>query len=83
MGGGTIFKAIGKKDLESVEILVAPEDVEARAEELLRDHLALIRSLTFHGRYLAAVRDLLLPKLVTGQVDVSALDFAELVGSVV
>ncbi|MEX2620740.1 MAG: restriction endonuclease subunit S [Egibacteraceae bacterium] len=38
------------------------------------EQLRLARTLRIHNQYLAATRDLLLPKLVTGQIDVSSLD---------
>jgi type I restriction enzyme S subunit len=74
MGGGTIFKAIGKRELENLPLLVAPESIEARADETLAEPVALIRSLTFESRHLTVIRDILLPKLVTGEIDVSELD---------
>ncbi len=82
MGGGTIFKAVGKKEVEQIPLLCAPERIEAALDGVLGDNLALIHSLTFASRELAAIRDLLLPKLVTGQIDVSELDLDGLVESV-
>jgi len=81
MGGGTIFKAIGKKELEQVPIVCAPAAIEDAAETVLADNLALVRSLTLVNHGLSAIRDLLLPKLVTGQIDVSNLDLDALVDS--
>lgn len=74
MGGGTIFKAIGKKELEQIPVLQPPDGLVAAADDRLAAEFRLIRSLTFASRELAAIRDLLLPKLVTGQIDVSQLD---------
>ncbi len=82
MGGGTIFKAIGKAELEQIQIVCAPADLEDRAEQLLSDNLAMVRSLSFANSSLADMRDLLLPKLVTGKIDVSKLDLDALVDSV-
>ena len=74
MGGGTIFKAITKGDLEGVEI-VQPDGEVALLSELTFEPIdALIRALTFGGRALGGLRDRLLPKLVTGAIDVSQLD---------
>jgi type I restriction enzyme S subunit len=74
MGGGTIFKAITKRDLEGVEIL-QPVDPVARLSEATMEPIDLmLRSLTFGTRALGGLRDLLLPKLVTGAIDVSRLD---------
>jgi type I restriction enzyme S subunit len=82
MGGGTIFKAVGKKELEQIPMICATAELEAVAEPVLVDNLELIRSLNFANRTLAGIRDLLLPKLVTGQIDVSALDLDALTESV-
>jgi len=41
---------------------------------VLRGQLGMAQALMFANRRLAALRDLLLPKLVTGQIDVSALE---------
>lgn len=49
------------------------------AEAILAEKGALIRALTLEDRSLAALRDLLLPKLVTGEIDVSHFDL-DLVG---
>ena len=74
MGGGTIYKAIGKQEFSGIILLVAPTELSERAESLLADNLGLIKTLTYENRQLTAMRDLLLPKLVTGQIDVSTLD---------
>lgn len=49
---------------------------------LVRDSLTGAQRLMFANRALAVIRDLLLPKLVTGQIDVSELDLDALVESV-
>ena len=74
MGGGTIFNAIGKTELQQVQVLQPPDSLATMANDRLESVFQLIRSLTFTGRELAAIRDLLLPRLVTGQIDVSHLD---------
>lgn len=74
MGGGTIFNAIGKNELEQVPVVQPPDALATMANDRLASVFHLIRSLTFMGRELASLRDLLLPKLVTGQIDVSHLD---------
>lgn len=82
MGGGTIFKAVGKEELEQISLICAPAELEAEAETALGNNLALIRTLTSANQALADVRDLLLPKLVTGQIDVSKIDLDALTESV-
>jgi len=71
MGHGTIFKAIGRDDLRSIK-LVSPQASTAKAfEEIERPLWGLIESLTLKNRNLRAQRDLLLPKLISGEIDVS------------
>ena len=81
MGGGTIFKAIGKKELEHVQVPRPPIDLAELANRQLSSQYELIRALTFASRRLASIRDVLLPRLVTGQIDVSSLDLDALVGA--
>lgn len=74
MGGGTIFNAIGKGELAGVQVVVPPAPIADKAEECLAPMLASLRALTFAARKLVELRDLLLPKLVSGAIDVSSLD---------
>jgi type I restriction enzyme S subunit len=73
MGGGTIFKAVTTRDVEDIEFLYpTPQTIKAfeaqcapiedQIENLMRGNLILRR-----------MRDLLLPKLVSGELDVSEL----------
>lgn len=71
---GAIFKSLSKAELSSIAVLVPPDEVAEAANEVLSDNLAMIRALSQATRHLSYLRDLLLPKLVTGQIDVSALD---------
>lgn len=82
LGGGTIFKAITKRELEQVPVLCGPSELEALADRMFGDALELLRRLTYATRRLAEVRGLLLPRLVTGQLDVARLDLDEVVESV-
>ncbi|MGB3762108.1 MAG: restriction endonuclease subunit S [Ornithinimicrobium sp.] len=75
---GAIFKSLSKAEFSSLPALVPPDDLANAAEEVLSDNLAMIRALSHATRQLSDLRDLLLPKLVTGQIDVSALDLGAL-----
>jgi type I restriction enzyme S subunit len=76
MGGGTIFKAVTKQDMEGIEFLKPAADVistfERRCDPLEKE----IGNLTQKNRVLRRTRDLLLPKLISGKVDVSELGIA-------
>ncbi len=74
MGGGTIFNAIGKQELEQVQVVRPSGDLAVAADEALASMFGLLRSLTFANRRLSSIRDQLLPKLVAGKIDVSHLD---------
>jgi type I restriction enzyme S subunit len=74
IGGGTIFKAIGKTELQNVPVLVPPEDVAMEAERVFATNLEMVRVLTLQAARLGELRGLLLPKLISGQIDVSRLD---------
>ena len=63
------WKVIGK-----YPVVVPPTSISSNFTQVIRDHLDLADRLMFESRRLAEMRDLLLPKLVTGQFDVSTLD---------
>jgi type I restriction enzyme S subunit len=75
---GAIFKSLA--ELAALPILVAPDDIAAPANTVLSDNLDMIRVLSQSTDRLASLRDLILPKLVTGQIDISSLDLDALVG---
>lgn len=71
---GTTVAHLGKRHLEQILVLVPAQQILDLATPLF-DHLAdQARTLAQASRRLASIRDLLLPKLVTGQIDVSRLD---------
>lgn len=70
------WKVLGKWSLA-----VPPTRLAESFSDIARHHLALAETLMFENRRLATMRDLLLPKLVTGQIDVSALDLNALVST--
>jgi type I restriction enzyme S subunit len=79
---GTTVAHLGKRHLEQIHILVPPSHVLTVASAVFADVASQERALVQAGRQLAAIRDLLLPKLVTGQIDVSTLDLDAVVGLV-
>jgi type I restriction enzyme S subunit len=76
---GAIFKSLGKAELAAVPMVIAPGEVADAANAVLADNLRTIRALSESCQRLASLRDLLLPKLVTGQIDVSALNLDALI----
>jgi type I restriction enzyme, S subunit len=79
---GTTVAHLGKQHLEQIHILLPPKGLLRQASEafdsIAREELSLVQA----GRQLATLRDALLPRLVSGRIDVSGLDLDQAVGSV-
>lgn len=73
---GTTVAHLGKRHLEMVKILVPPTSLGAKVTEILDPLFDLEISLRKENRLLRSARDLLLPRLVSGEVDVTDLDIA-------
>ena len=78
-GGGTIYKAVTKDDVYSIPILLPPEGLKTAFEKLASPMWEQLKTLTLANMQLRNARDLLLPKLVSGEIDVSVTQetFAE------
>lgn len=74
MGGGTIFKAVTKKDMQDIQLVKAPEETVDELEELLIPIFRHLEIMTSKNKYLRQSRDLILPKLISGEIDVEQLD---------
>ena len=74
MGGGTIFKAVTKGDMERIECLYPPKEHLVRFEKICLPIAEQLAALGKKNRILRQTRDLLLPKLISGKLDVSELD---------
>ena len=74
IGGGTIFNAVTKKDMESIVLLRPTDSVVAQFEAVVAPMADLVANLSQQNIALQEARDLILPRLVTGELDVSELD---------
>ena len=74
MGSGAIFNAIRKTDLLGIPLLTPTESVIGKFEEIVNLIFAELTNLTLKNANLRQARDLLLPKLISGEIDVSELD---------
>ena len=74
MGSGTIFNAITKSDLLNVQLLEPPKSIVINFEEIAKLISLQLANLTIKNTNLQKNRDLLLPKLISGEIDVSELD---------
>ncbi|MDL9947079.1 restriction endonuclease subunit S [Gordonia sp. ABSL11-1] len=77
---GSTRKSASAKVMTEPRIILPPQGVQVAFNDAVRPLRETMRNLTQNNAKLTALRDLLLPKLVTGQIDVSALDLDALVG---
>jgi type I restriction enzyme S subunit len=71
---GAAYPAVTAKDFEAAHVLRPADDVLSRFHETVAPMLELRHELTMRNSVLRQTRDLLLPKLISGDVDVSELD---------
>lgn len=84
LSGGTSgsHQRLRPGDMLGIPVLDPPTELVRHTTDAIGPALAMARRLRLQARELGAIRDLLLPKLVTGQIDVSELDLDAVVGSV-
>ena len=70
VGGGAIYAAVSKNQLENQELLSPPENLEDQFDELATGNDEQIRTLTQSNEQLSRARDILLPKLMSGEIAV-------------
>ena len=70
IGEGTIYKAVTKRFLEQMPLLLPSEQAQGAFESLARPLDALIAMCEMESQKLAETRDLLLPKLLSGKTRV-------------
>ncbi len=71
---GAAYPAVKPRDFEDAPFLRPTPELDRRFAEVVGPHQQLVWTLRKASARLADLRDLLLPRLVTGQVDVSRLD---------
>ncbi len=62
------------KVLSKYSVVLPPLEISRQFNNLVKDMVANIHNLIFSNRKLRQTRDLLLPKLISGEIDVSELD---------
>ncbi len=78
MGAGTTFPEVSGKMMKSVELTIPTQAVCAEFSYFAEPILKQQESLERENRKLAALRDTLLPKLMSGEIDVSKVDLTQL-----
>ena len=71
---GTKMPRADWKVLVKYPVVIPPEQIIQRFSSFVRDVVDKIQNLIFRNKNLRQTRDLLLPKLISGEVDVSELD---------
>lgn len=74
MGNGAIYKSVNRRDIEQVPIVLPPLEVTTKLEKPLSDLLAQTLTLYRTIGLLANSRDLVLPRLVSGELSVNAAE---------
>ena len=70
---GTTMPSVNWNVLVKYPVVIPPPAIARRFDALVRDVVDKIHNLIFQNKNLRETRDLLLPKLITGEVDVSEL----------
>ena len=73
--GGAAYPAVKAKDFQRAPVIIPAPGVDRLFADRVTSMHRLSWSLREQSGVLAALRDLILPKLATGQIDVSNLDF--------
>jgi type I restriction enzyme, S subunit len=76
IGNGAIFKSVTRRDVEGLVLEWPGEALARRFSEMVEPAWRVLRILTVEVNTLRATRDLLLPRMISGEVDVAGLDIA-------
>ena len=71
---GTVFGAINKDSLNSIEVIIPTKERIYRFEEIASNLDKMIRLNTIEIQNLQKLRDILLPKLMSGEIDVDKVE---------
>lgn len=69
---GSAYPAVKAEDFEKAELLVPPKQLLARYSQATEPMLSLTHALRRQNVNLRAQRDMLLPKLISGEIDINA-----------
>ena len=74
ISNGTTFLELPKKTFRVTPVIVPPSQVLSNFSDVMKPIGNLIYNLSKQNRHLIQERDLLLPRLISGELDVSDLD---------
>jgi type I restriction enzyme S subunit len=72
---GTTMRHIKRSALTEVKVIVPPKELRSQFDHFVQPILLQVQRLTSKNGQLRATRDLLLPKLISGEVAVDGIDF--------
>lgn len=70
LGGGSVFPSVTKDDMESMKMLIPAEELVKKFENIVSGMDRKIEMVEKENQKLAVLRDLLLPKLMRGEIRV-------------
>lgn len=74
MGSGTTFKEVSGSTMKAVPAFIPDKEALLRLNDFCKPAFAEQQNLEAENKRLAAMRDFLLPKLMSGELDVSSVD---------
>lgn len=69
------FPQIRFENDQCLPMIIAPPDVESQFTQILKDYYSMMDSNNLENQHLLRLRNAMLPKLMSGELDVSAIDF--------
>lgn len=72
--GGSAQPKFNKTDFKSLPVILPSQDILRKFHEMVCPMFEMIESNQAENRQLAALRDTILPKLMSGEIDVSSID---------
>lgn len=72
---GAVQQKVSQQNLKKVPAIIPTKEVLSAFDNIIQPIFAQIRTLRDENLYLADLRDVLLPKLMSGELDVSDIDF--------
>ena len=73
-GQGTVFGAINQRELKNIEVVVPEQSLINEFEKIVAPMDSIILNNCFETKKLGDVRDALLPRLMSGEIDVSKVE---------
>ena len=73
---GTVFGSINKETLGNIKTIIPPLTISCGFDDLVKGKDQLIYNLTNQNQQLTTLRDTLLPKLISGELEVSQIQTA-------